>query len=157
MRFGGYGIEPEGFVSLFDGFVLPTHSPYTSPALLALVSPADFRKTIPLLPTYTKPRVEMMTFPSGLSVLHTPYYHTQIFSARLLRQLEPAPSDPMENSLSTVEIALMEGLSVALAKELIYLVEAQTGSLVRDEQAQEQGGGERWYKNLIMDFKVEDI
>jgi ESCRT-II complex subunit VPS36 len=98
-----------------------------------------------------------MTFPSGLSVLHTPYYHTKTFSARLLRQLEPAPSDPMENSLSTVEIALMEGLSVALAKELIYLVEAQTGSLVRDEQAQEQGGGERWYRNLIMDFKVEDI
>jgi len=99
----------------------------------------------------------MMTFPTGLSVLHTPFYHPKIFSHRLVGQLSPAESDEVERALSTVEIALAEGLSVGLAKEMVYLVETQYGQIVRDEQAQEQGGGERWYRNLILDTKADDI
>ena len=99
----------------------------------------------------------MMTFPTGLSVLHTPFYHPKIFSHRLVGQLSPTESDEVERALSTVEIALAEGLSVGLAKEMVYLVETQYGQIVRDEQAQEQGGGERWYRNLILDTKADDI
>jgi hypothetical protein len=99
-----------------------------------------------------------MTFPTGLSVLHTPFYHPKIFSNRLLTQLSPTSSDEVvERALSTVEIALTEGLSVGLAKEMVYLVESRFGQVVRDEQAQEQGGGERWYRNLIMDTQVDDV
>jgi ESCRT-II complex subunit VPS36 len=123
----------------------------------ALVSPSDFHKAIPLLATHTRPKVELMTFPTGLSVLHTPFYHPKIFSNRLASQLTPTGSDEVEKAMSTVEIALTEGLSVGLAKELVYLVESQFGQVVRDEQAQEQGGGERWYRNLINDTQMCDI
>lgn len=98
-----------------------------------------------------------MTFPTGLSVLHTPFYHPKVFSGRLLQRLSPTDSDAVERALSTVEIALNEGLSVGLAKEMVYLIEAQFGQVVRDEQAQEQGGGERWYRNLIMDAQVDGM
>jgi len=98
-----------------------------------------------------------MTFPTGLSVLHTPYYNPRIFSQRLVRQLSPDAEDEIEKSMSTVEIALGQGLSVGLAKELVLLIETQFANIVRDEQAQEQGGGERWYRNLILDTRMDDI
>jgi hypothetical protein len=99
----------------------------------------------------------MMTFPTGLSVLHTPYYNPRIFSQRLVRELSPGESDESEKSLSTVEIALNQGLSVGLAKEMVLLIENQFGNIVRDEQAQEQGGGERWFRNLILETRADDI
>jgi hypothetical protein len=98
-----------------------------------------------------------MTFPTGLSVLHTPYYNPRIFSQRLVRQLSPDTEDEVEKSMSTVEIALGHGLSVGLAKELVLLIETQFANIVRDEQAQEQGGGERWYRNLILDTRMDGI
>jgi hypothetical protein len=94
-----------------------------------------------------------MTFPTGLSVLHTPYYNPRI----LVRQLSPDTEDEVEKSMSTVEIALGHGLSVGLAKELVLLIETQFANIVRDEQAQEQGGGERWYRNLILDTRMDGI
>lgn len=117
----------------------------------------------------------MMTFSSGLAVLHTPYYHPRIFSARLVRQLSPAPIQlvdsneqeldsasnklrrPEEKGLTTIEIAVTEGLSVGLAKEMVETIERQIGSIVRDEQGGETGGGERWFRNLMVGWRVEDI
>lgn len=100
-----------------------------------------------------------MTFPSGLSVLHTPYYHPKIFSDRLVNTLTPRDSDSSnmsqedyERSYSTMEIALTEGLSVGLGRELVGLVEMQYGSVVRDEQS--GGGGERWFRNLISEWAI---
>jgi ESCRT-II complex subunit VPS36 len=76
----------------------------------------------------------MRTFPSGLSVLHTPPYSHVAFAARLSGLL--ALSGPK----STTEVAREERVAVGLAAEMIRAVEAD-GDICRDDEACAIKGG----------------
>jgi hypothetical protein len=114
------------------------------------------------------------TTTSPLRVLHTPHYSPASFRSRLLASLRPsspstptppsldaprdvhAPDDSAEEtcssllpSLSTIELALGEDISVGLAQAMVEELEASDGSVCRDSQAKSGGGGESWYANLI--------
>lgn len=94
----------------------------------ALLPPSALISTIPYLPRFTA-----LTLPSGIKVLHTPSYAPEALISRL------------ELPLSATDIAEREGISIALAAELMERIELD-GQVVKDEQAV---GGALWYRNLI--------
>ncbi|KAF5353550.1 hypothetical protein D9756_007817 [Leucocoprinus leucothites] len=93
---------------------------------VALLPPATFLQVIPLLPQYTSPQIHRRTFKSGLSVLHTPPYAQQAFVTRLREHIET------EGPKTTMEIAMVEEITVSLAKEMIDDAE-MSGDVVRDD------------------------
>jgi hypothetical protein len=160
------------------------------PLWAALVSPQVMQKVVPLLPAHTYPAVEKLRFLSGLEVLHTPVYSPRTFERRVRRRLEDSVhrSDDrnghtndtsmvnFESTISafceepyatTLDIALTEGLSVSLAKEMLAFIEMiPECGLVRDEQSDGGGTGggmigggpveERWYRNMISQYTWVD-
>ncbi|GAA5931968.1 hypothetical protein JCM10213_006718 [Rhodosporidiobolus nylandii] len=135
---------------------------------VALVSPRDLRLALSHLPALppspSAPPLRTRTFPSGLTILHTPRFSLPSFSARVLEaldvrqavaaSLEELPSDAEEaaerEGLTLLDLARLEGLSVGLVKELVELVELGDGAsgrgggeIVRDEQG---GEGCRWFR-----------
>jgi ESCRT-II complex subunit VPS36 len=76
-------------------------------------------------------------------VLHTPPYSHASFTARLFGLLALA------GPRTSMEVALEEGMTVALAKEMIYAAE-NDGHVCRD--GGEEGGEERWWRNIFEDF-----
>ncbi len=54
---------------------------------IALIPPSTFLQVLPHLPSYTAPPIHTRTFPSGLSVLHTPSFTRAAFSSRLVSLL----------------------------------------------------------------------
>ncbi|KAG6843990.1 hypothetical protein H0H87_010908 [Tephrocybe sp. NHM501043] len=119
---------------------------------VALLPPSTLLLTLPLLPTYTSPPIALRTFPSGLKVLHTPAYSHASFSARLSGLL--ALSGPKTGA----EVAREEGVTLALAGEMIGDVE-RGGDVVRDDEACRitgggGGGGEIWwYANVFVGYR----
>ncbi|KAJ7875531.1 EAP30/Vps36 family-domain-containing protein [Mycena olivaceomarginata] len=101
---------------------------------VALIPPATLLQVIPHLGACTTPTISMRTFPSGLSVLHTPPYSHVAFAARLSGLL--ALSGPK----STTEVAREERVAVGLAAEMIRAVEAD-GDICRDDEACAIKGG----------------
>lgn len=61
-----------------------------------------------------------------------------------------------EKSLTTIDFALSEGLSVTLAQELLEIIQMNLGSIVVDTQAAEGGAGDRWYRNVIVGQPLAD-
>jgi ESCRT-II complex subunit VPS36 len=87
----------------------------------------------------------MRTFPSGLSVLHTPPYSHVAFAARLSGLLALA------GPKTTTEVAREERIAVGLAAEMIGAVEAD-GDICRDDEACviKGGGAEvRFWGNIF--------
>ncbi|KAF7373152.1 Vacuolar protein-sorting-associated protein 36 [Mycena sanguinolenta] len=112
---------------------------------VALLPPTTLLQVIPHLGACTTPTISMRTFPSGLSVLHTPPYSHVAFAARLSGLL--ALSGPK----TTTEIAREEHVTVGLAAEMIGAVEAD-GDICRDDEACAiQGGGAevRFWGNIF--------
>ncbi|KAI5453584.1 Vacuolar protein-sorting-associated protein 36 [Naganishia albida] len=159
---------------------------------VSLVSPQVMQKVVPLLTAHTHPSVEKLRFLSGLEVLHTPVYSPTTFERRVTRRLEHALKAPRQQGIqeddgaatvvveskissccsepytTTLDIALTEGLSVSLTKEMLSFIEMiPECGLVRDGQGDGggtsgslMGGGpveERWYRNLISHFNWVDI
>lgn len=116
---------------------------------LALVSPKVMKDVLRYLPEYTRPPVRSLRLPSG-SVLHTPIYAPPALAHRLRAQLTPAEQADGEPSLTTLDIAMQEGLTVSVCKEILDVIALQVGTLVIDEQGN-QGGGDRWFRNIILD------
>ncbi|GAA6046818.1 hypothetical protein JCM3770_005658 [Rhodotorula araucariae] len=150
---------------------------------VALVSPKDLRLAAPHLSTVPRSStsgggpgpISLRTFPSGLTILHTPRFAPGAVRARVLDLVDTrqalvaslaAASDEGQGQgesaaeregASVLDVAHAEGVSVGLAKELLFLLELGAGSsssggggggggaLVRDEQ----GEGTRWYRNWI--------
>lgn len=150
------------------------------------------QKVVPLLTAHTHPSVEKLRFLSGLEVLHTPVYSPTTFERRVTRRLEHAHKATRQQGIqeddgaatvvveskissccsepytTTLDIALTEGLSVSLTKEMLSFIEMiPECGLVRDEQGDGggtsgslMGGGpveERWYRNMISHFNWVDI
>ncbi|SCZ94194.1 BZ3500_MvSof-1268-A1-R1_Chr12-2g03746 [Microbotryum saponariae] len=136
---------------------------------VALISPKDFRLATPYLPMHTSPMLQLLTLPSGLTILHTSRYSLPVFSQRIwdLLDLEQAiflssrqsPDEPLRmQGLSTIEIAQSddeshggggEGIGIGLVKELLEMVETR-GEICRDQGG--AGGGEsevRWFRNYF--------
>ncbi len=96
-------------------------------------------------------------------VLYSPYYAPSNILSRLLERLIPSTTTFAEPSLSLIEIAAHEGLAIGLAKELMEEIESTSTpggtreifSLVRDDQAGQQSGGVRWYRDLISSWHIE--
>ncbi|KAF8206575.1 vacuolar protein sorting-associated protein 36 [Mycena galopus ATCC 62051] len=111
---------------------------------VALLPPATLLQVIPHLGACTTPTISMRTFPSGLSVLHTPPYSHVAFAARLSGLL--ALSGPK----TTTEVAREEHITVGLAAELISAVEAD-GDICRDDEACAISGGAevRFWGNIF--------
>ncbi|BGP19942.1 Vacuolar protein-sorting-associated protein 36 [Rhodosporidiobolus nylandii] len=139
----------------------------------SLVSPRDLRLALSHLPALppspSAPPLRTRTFPSGLTILHTPRFSLPSFSARVLEaldvrqavaaSLEELPSDAEEaaerEGLTLLDLARLEGLSVGLVKELVELVELGDGAsgrgggeIVRDEQGGEGASAQRITKTL---------
>ncbi|TFK47161.1 hypothetical protein OE88DRAFT_1772963 [Heliocybe sulcata] len=116
---------------------------------VALIPPSTFLQVLALLPSYTSPPLLMRTFPSGLSVLHTPRYTHVAFTSRLSSLI--ALSGPR----TTLEVAREERVTVPLAGEMIAEVE-RDGEICRDEVQIEGpfGGGRdvRWWINVFEDY-----
>ncbi|KAF7343333.1 Vacuolar protein-sorting-associated protein 36 [Mycena venus] len=112
---------------------------------VALIPPATLLQVIPHLGACTTPTISMRTFPSGLSVLHTPPYSHVAFAARLSGLL--ALSGPK----TITEVAREERVAVGLAAEMIGGVEAD-GDICRDDEACAiKGGGAevRYWGNVF--------
>ncbi|KAJ7255115.1 EAP30/Vps36 family-domain-containing protein [Mycena haematopus] len=112
---------------------------------VALLPPATLLQVIPHLGACTTPTISMRTFPSGLSVLHTPPYSHAAFAARLSGLL--ALSGPK----TTTEVAREESVTVGLAAEMIGAVEVD-GDICRDDEACAiKGGGAevRFWGNIF--------
>lgn len=143
--------------------------------LPALISPSTMQKVVDLLPAHTRPRVTALRFLSGLEVLHTPVYAPANFARRIKRRLEGSVSvgsaeeasrtEP-EPYTTTLEIALLEALSVSLTREMMAFITTMVpeAGLVRDDQGagiKHDGVGvgpveERWYRDLISGFVWTD-
>lgn len=116
---------------------------------VALIPPSTFLQVIPLLPIYTNPNIQTRTLNSGLTVLHTPPFSPAAFASRLAGFISlTAPQ-------TTIDIAVEEGLSVSLVKEMVEAVEAD-GHVVRDDaNAAIVGGGGvggaqlKWWVNMF--------
>ncbi|GAA5903000.1 hypothetical protein JCM5296_004513 [Sporobolomyces johnsonii] len=138
---------------------------------VALVSPKDLRSAAPYLPLFTAPALSLLTFPSGLTILHTPHFSLPAFTSRLLSHLDLRQAlvaslsdgeagDEGERrereGMTLLEIAKVEGVSVGLGKEMVELVElgmagaGEGGQIVRDEQG---GEGVRWFRNFIVGYE----
>lgn len=136
------------------------------------------QKVVPLLAAHTYPTVEKLRFLSGLEVLYTPVYSPLVFARRIKRRLEalaaqhPSDEKTAEPYTTTLDIALAEGLSVSLTKEMLAFTEMiPECGLVRDEQGDAGGGAraglgaivgggpveERWYRDLISGFVWVDV
>nr|CRX79114.1 hypothetical protein ls5930a1_00148 [Leucosporidium scottii] len=146
---------------------------------VSLIPPSALTLSAPHLPLYTTtnngPSIHPHTFPSGLTILHTPFYSSHSFQQRLLAFLDLRQALASSLSLSagaeggrgggggggatTLEIVRNEeeeeaalvvgggggGMSLAMIKEMLDEVEGR-GILVRDEQG---GEGVRWWRNGI--------
>ncbi|KAK2460420.1 hypothetical protein APHAL10511_007585 [Amanita phalloides] len=112
---------------------------------VALIPPATFLQVVALLPLHTR------TFASGLTVLHTPPYSHAAFASRLTSFLA------LVGSQTTTDIALEEGLSFSLVKEMVEAVEAE-GHVVRDDASASLAGGAvagahvKWWANMLADY-----
>ncbi|BGP43347.1 Vacuolar protein-sorting-associated protein 36 [Rhodotorula kratochvilovae] len=127
---------------------------------VALVSPKVLRLAAPYLSTLPRSAsssgapISLRTFPSGLTILHTPRFALPAVRARVLDLLDTRQA--LAASLLSAS-ASVEGVSVGLAKELLGLLElgdpgaagggGGAGAVVRDEQ----GEGTRWYRDWISD------
>jgi ESCRT-II complex subunit VPS36 len=116
---------------------------------VALIPPSTFLQIIPLLPIYTSPGIHARTLASGLTVLHTPPYAPAAFASRLAGFLS------LNGPQTTIDVAVEEGLSVSLVKEMVEAVE-RDGDIVRDDaNAAILGGGGvggsqlRWWVNVF--------
>ncbi|KAF9446258.1 hypothetical protein P691DRAFT_673987 [Macrolepiota fuliginosa MF-IS2] len=127
---------------------------------VALLPPSTFLQVIPHLPHHTSPPIHKRTFKSGLTVLHTPPYTPNAFSSRLISHLIT------EGPKTTMEVAIIEGITVALAKEMIDDAEVR-GDVVRsdveavmiDDDGRGLGlglgvgeAGVRWWPNLFAGY-----
>ncbi|GHJ83930.1 hypothetical protein NliqN6_0332 [Naganishia liquefaciens] len=168
------GREGKGLVGMDEAWVV-----WNRARGVSLISPSVMQKVVPLLPGHTNPPVSMLRFLSGLEVLHTPVYSPSNFARRIRRRLEQSivrassPSDrgdaltPAEPNTTTLEIALVEALSVSMAREMMAFIEMlPEAGLVRDDQGGSMqhgagvGGGpveERWYRDLITGFVWVDV
>ena len=129
------------------------------------------QKVVGLLPAHTRPPVTTLAFLSGLHVLHTPVYAPVNFARRIKRRLEGSitsdegPPPSTEPYATTLEIALVEALSVSLAREMMAFIEMiPEAGLVRDDQGAGMKPGsdggpveERWYRDLISGFVWDDV
>ncbi|KXN85937.1 Vacuolar protein-sorting-associated protein 36 [Leucoagaricus sp. SymC.cos] len=93
---------------------------------VALLPPSTFLQVISHLSQHTHPPIHKRTFKSGLSVLHTPPYAQGAFSDRIIIHLTTG------GPKTTMEIAMVEGITVALTKEMIDEAE-MNGDVVRDD------------------------
>lgn len=142
-----------------------THSESPANLDVALLPPATLISILPFLASHTSPPIRPLTLPSSLMVLHSPYYEPSNILSRLLERFTPSPTASVEPSLSLIEIAAHEGLAIGLAKELIEEIEgdlALTGTkgvsgLARDEQAGQESGGVRWYRDLISLWRFDEV
>lgn len=98
---------------------------------------------------YTWPSIELRTFPSGLTVLHSHTYAEPAFAARLSAHLKQST----KSWLNTIELAKLENLSVGLTVEMVEAAELATDEICRDEQAKD---GLRWYSNALLHFSWSD-
>ena len=130
---------------------------------IALLPPSTLIAILPFLSSHTSPSIRALKLPSSLMVLYTPYYSPPIMLSRLVSRLTPLPNATHEPSLSLIEISAYEGLPIGLAKELMEEVEAtrpsdearEVAGVVRDEQAGQEAGGVRWYRDLISPWRFE--
>jgi ESCRT-II complex subunit VPS36 len=120
--------------------------------MTALIPPSTFLSVLPYLPYHTMPPITTRSFPSGLTVLHTPPYSHAMFASRLFGLLA------LMGPLTTMEIAQEEKLTVGLAREMISATESD-GHICRDSgSAMIKGGGsgggaeERWWQNIFRDY-----
>jgi len=116
---------------------------------VALIPPSTFLQVLSLLPSYTSPPLLLRTFPSGLSVLHTPRYTHVAFTCRLSSLIT------LSGPRTTLEVAQEERVTVSLAGEMIAEVE-KDGEICRDEVQVDGpfGGGRdvRWWLNVFEDY-----
>ncbi|KAF8630077.1 hypothetical protein AX17_005475 [Amanita inopinata Kibby_2008] len=116
---------------------------------VALIPPSTFLLAIPLLPLFTNPTIHMRILDSGLTVLHIPPYTQAAFAARLASFLS------LSGPQTTIDIAMEEGLSVSLAKEMVEAVESDGDVLRDDANAALVGGGGvggaqlKWWNNVF--------
>ncbi|KAJ3573279.1 hypothetical protein NP233_g2525 [Leucocoprinus birnbaumii] len=124
---------------------------------VALLPPSTFLQVIPLLPQYTTPQIHKRTFKSGLSVLHTPPYTQHIFVTRLISHLTT------NGPKTTMEIAMVEGITVALAKEMVDDAEMSGDVIREDPESVIQDGsgvvglgvgeaGVKWWPNVFLGY-----
>lgn len=123
--------------------------------IIALIPPSTFLSVLPHLPFHTDPPIRTRTFPSGLTVLHTPQYTAASFTARLSSLLTLA------GPKTTGEIAKEEELTIGLTEEMIGVAEMD-GAVCRDEGAGAVGanggagaGGTEvtWWPDLFTGYK----
>ena len=113
---------------------------------IALILPSTFLLVLPHLPHHTVPPIRLRTFPSGLSVLHTPSYTHASFASRLASLLA------LTGPKSTMEVAGEERLTVGLAGEMIGAVE-RDGAVCRDEGSGGVGSAEiKWWVNVFRGY-----
>ncbi|KAI0684553.1 EAP30/Vps36 family-domain-containing protein [Cytidiella melzeri] len=119
---------------------------------VALIPPSTFLQIIPHLPAYTSPPIHARTFPSGLSVLHTPPFTRAAFSSRLVSLLT------LVGPRTTVEVAYEEQLPIGLAQDMIKEVE-EAGDVCRDDGGggvnmldEMQGGETQWWPNIFKEY-----
>ncbi|KAH8916626.1 hypothetical protein BT69DRAFT_1287560, partial [Atractiella rhizophila] len=139
---------------------------------VSLVSPEDLLKASRHLSTVSSsPLIRMKTFPSGLSILYTPYYASPALADRIVLLLtsqtnpsaESSPAQEQEDPFSslppapkgatTLDVALAENLNIALTQELLEDLE-DGGSLSRDDGGKD---GTRWFQNLFTDYSWRDV
>ncbi|KDQ50779.1 hypothetical protein JAAARDRAFT_141403 [Jaapia argillacea MUCL 33604] len=119
---------------------------------VALIPPSTFLSVLPHLQVHTNPTLLTRSFPSGLTVLHTPPYTHKAFTARLVSLLT------LSGEKTTLDIAREEEVNVGLAREMVEAVE-RDGEVVRDEDGGEGeggvfGGGKevRWWRNVFVEY-----
>jgi ESCRT-II complex subunit VPS36 len=143
---------------------------------VALLPPATLLAVIPLLEKngVTSPKLKERKLKSGLRVLCTEAYEAERFAERIVEKLavsmtpsgirrdedEDLAAPGHGGGKTTAEIAREEGLSVALAREMIEEAE-QAGHLMREDPATRMGsGGVRigggaqivWWGNLLKGY-----
>ncbi|KAF5376388.1 hypothetical protein D9757_008654 [Collybiopsis confluens] len=114
---------------------------------VALIPPSTLVLVLPHLPTYTNPPIRALELPSSLKVLHAPEYAPGAFGDRIRAMLaiEEGGATATQDiggragvpkstltSTSTTEIAQAEGITIALAEEMVQLVE-RDGGVSRDD------------------------
>ncbi|TRM69851.1 EAP30/Vps36 family-domain-containing protein [Schizophyllum amplum] len=141
---------------------------------VALLPPATLLSTLPLLPSHTSPKIRSREFASGLKVLHTPYYSTPAFKARLddylwdlgvsesanTAEAEGEDVLPRPCAMTVTDIATKEQVTIALTQEMIEEIEAECGILRDDvsscalvnERGIGWGADVRWWPNLLLHY-----
>lgn len=104
----------------------------------ALVSPKDLKLAEPYISQHTS-QFAFRTFPSGLTVLHTPHFSQSAFSSRLLEALDtneaiahslknphsewetggPGGEGRDSRGLTSLEISGREGIGLSLVREMV--------------------------------------